>query len=255
MGERYWEVDAVRGIALIGMIFFHFISIMVILHMTIPFEWYASMTPYAHLGTSIFVIISGVSLVLRHGRMEGKTDKAYYLAIVKRGGQVFLIGIIIAVIASLLIHVIVGDGRYMYFNFLQMMGLSMILCIPFLKLGKWSFIPAVFFILLGFYLQTLQGPEWLMAFGIYPASLYPRDYFPLFPWAGVMLLGVAAGSVVYPKGLRSYTIREPKPFGRFLALVGKYPLEIYLLHLPIIFAVLWVIMTVSHLIGMPWGYL
>jgi uncharacterized membrane protein len=34
MGERYWEVDAVRGLSLVGMILFHIISLMVIFHMT-----------------------------------------------------------------------------------------------------------------------------------------------------------------------------------------------------------------------------
>lgn len=255
MGERYWEVDAIRGVSLIGMVIFHLISLLVIFHMIVSFEFYASLTPYVHLGTSIFVIISGVALILRYGRMAGKPLREYHLAIIKRGLLVFFIGLMIAVVGSILIHFFIGDGRYMYFNFLQMMGLSMILCIPFLRIGKWSIIPALFFILLGFFMGTINGPEWMMIFGIYPTSLYPRDFFPLLPWFGVMLLGVWIGSVIYPKGVRTYKIREPKKFGSLIATIGKYPLEIYLLHIPILFALLWIIMTIAHLAGIPFGYL
>ncbi len=255
MGERYWEVDAIRGLALAGMIVFHLISLMVILHMTITTDVYLYLCQYIHLGTSIFVLISGVALVLRHGRMEGKPKKEYYRAIAKRGLQVFLIGLAIAVVGSILIYFVVGDGRYMFFNFLQMMGVSMILSIPFLRFGKWNIIPAVLCILLGFFLETVRGPLWLMVFGILPGDYYPRDFFPIFPWLGIMLLGIAIGAVVYPGGKRKFTIADPGRIGRMFAFVGKYPLEIYLLHIPVLFAVLWVIMTVTHLLGVPWGYL
>ena len=103
MGERYWEVDAVRGISLIGMIIFHITSLMVIFHMIFTLDWYYEVCRYIHLGTSIFVIISGVALVLRYGRMAGHSKREYHVAILKRGIEIFLIGIAIAVIAFLFI--------------------------------------------------------------------------------------------------------------------------------------------------------
>ena len=38
MGERYWEVDAIRGMALIGMIVYHLLACMVIFHMIVEDE-------------------------------------------------------------------------------------------------------------------------------------------------------------------------------------------------------------------------
>ncbi|MDU9376157.1 hypothetical protein McpSp1_07490 [Methanocorpusculaceae archaeon Sp1] len=259
MGERYWEIDAIRGIALIGMIVFHLISLMVIFHMSLTLDWYYEVCQYIHLGTSVFVIISGVALVLRYGRMTGKPKREYYVAILKRGLEIFFIGVAIALVGSLAIHFVIGDGNYMLFNFLQMMGLSMILCIPFLWLGKWNFIPAAVLIWIGLSFKTVYasaGFLWFLPFGILPEGMfYPRDYFPLLPWVGVMLLGVAIGSVLYPLGVRRFRMPDAGMFGKFLALVGKYPLEIYLLHIPILFGILYLIMIVSYVIGMPWGYL
>ena len=41
-----------------------------------------------------------------------------------------------------------------------------------------------------------------MVFGILPQDFYPRDFFPIFPWVGVMLLGVCLGALLYPNGIR-----------------------------------------------------
>ena len=257
MGERYWEVDAVRGISLIGMIIFHITSLMVIFHMIFTLDWYYEVCRYIHLGTSIFVIISGVALVLRYGRMAGHSKREYHVAILKRGIEIFLIGIAIAAIASVAIHFFVRDGNYMLFNFLPMMGISMIICIPFLWLGKWNIIPAAILIWAGFAIKSIHtGPIWLLPLGVLPDGMfYPRDYFPLLPWVGVMLLGVAIGSVLYPSGVRRFHIPDAGSLGKAFALVGRHTLAIYLLHLPIIAAILYVIMVVSNALGMPFGYL
>lgn len=257
MGEWYWEVDAVRGFALAGMVVFHLVSLMVIFHMSLTLDWYYEVCRYIHLGTSVFVVVSGVALVLRYGRMAGWPKREYHLAILRRGVEIFCIGVAVAVVASVAIHFIVRDGNYMLFNFLQMTGISMILCIPFLRLGKWNFIPAALLIGAGMIIKAIHtAPLWMLPLGFLPARMfYPRDYFPLLPWIGVMLLGIAIGSVLYPLGVRRFRMPDAGVIARFFAQVGRYLLEIYLLHLPIITGVLHLIMIVSHAISMPWGYL
>ena len=34
-GERYWEIDAIRGIAILGMIFFHTLAALVMFHVIV----------------------------------------------------------------------------------------------------------------------------------------------------------------------------------------------------------------------------
>lgn len=252
--ERYWEIDAIRGFSLLAMILLHTVFLLGVFHI-VDAEVWLGLYDYLPLGTSVFVIISGAALVLRYGRMAGQPRRAYHLAILKRGAEIILIGIGVSVIASLLIVLFINDGRYMYFNFLQMMGLSMILCIPFLRFGTWNVIPGIFFILLGLVLETVKGPAWLMVFGILPPDLVPRDYFPIFPWLGVMLLGVCIGALLYPKGVRRYAFPKAGKIGQGLALIGRYPLQIYLAHIPLIGIVLLVIVAVSGLLGFPIGHL
>ncbi|MBR5142550.1 MAG: DUF1624 domain-containing protein, partial [Methanocorpusculum sp.] len=75
--KRYWEVDAIRGFSLLGMIFFHTFFMLGTYHVISisVWEWICN---YIWLGTSIFVIIAGVSLILRHGRMAGRPKNEYY---------------------------------------------------------------------------------------------------------------------------------------------------------------------------------
>ncbi|MDO9522655.1 MAG: heparan-alpha-glucosaminide N-acetyltransferase [Methanocorpusculum sp.] len=252
--ERYWEIDAIRGFSLLAMILFHTVFLLGVFHI-INVDVWLRLGIYLPLGTSVFVIISGTSLILRHGRMLDKPRRTYYLAILKRGIEIMLIGLGVSIVASLLVLVFINDGRYVYFNFLQMMGLSMILCIPFLRFGKWSLIPAVLFFLLGLFLETIKGPAWLMVFGILPPDYYPRDFFPVFPWVGVMLFGVFLGALLYPNGIRRYHLRSAGKISQVLALIGKYPLQIYLIHIPLIGTILFIIVVLSGLCGFPIGYI
>lgn len=242
--ERYWEIDAVRGISLLGMIVFHTIFLLGVFHILDIgiWEWICN---YIDIGTAIFVVISGMALILRHARMADKPRKEYHLAIVKRGIEIILIGVIVAVVCSVLIYIFIKDGRYMYFNFLQMMGWCMLLSIPFLRFGKWNFVTSIFFIILGMFLETLSGPAFLMPLGILPDGFYPRDYFPVVRWLGVMLFGVALGSVFYPNGFRRFKFPNPHLAGKTLALIGKYPLQIYLVHLPLIGAIILIFVLIT----------
>ena len=256
---RYWEIDAARGICLIGMVIFHTIFLMGIFHIISADFWEqficmdlvfpGSNFQLIHLGTSIFVLICGFSLVLRQRRMEGMSKKAYNIAVVRRALQVFLFGVLFAVVGSILIYFFIGDGIYMIFDFLMMMGVSMVLALPFVRMGKWACIPAVIFIVLGFVLSTIQGPLYLMPLGILPGDYLPRDFFPIFPWMGIMLLGFAIGSVLYPKGERRFKVPDPNTFFRVLAKIGTYPLRIYVLHIPVIAIILFLICAVAELFG------
>lgn len=252
--ERYWEIDAVRGISLIGMIIFHTIFVLGVFHIidVSVWEWICN---YIEFGTAVFVVISGAALVLRHARMADKPRKEYYLAIVKRGVEIVVIGIIVAVICSAAVHFFIGDGRYVYFNFLQMMGVCMLLSIPFLRFGKWTIIPAILIFILGLFLETLPGPAFLMPLGILPDGFMPRDYFPFVKWLGVMLFGVALGSLLYPNGFRRFSFPKAKTLGRTFAKIGKYPLQIYLIHLPVIGAIVLLVVIISTALGFPIGYI
>jgi uncharacterized membrane protein len=146
-------------------------------------------------------------------------------------------------------------GRFIKFGFLHMLSVSMLVSIPFLKLGKWNIISGLAVVLIGiFAVPALHDPAWLYPLGIHSADFmdFTQDYFPLFPWFGAMLLGIGVGSILYPKGVRRFSLPEPGVFGRFFAAIGNgnVTLAVYLIHVPVIFGILWVIHLITGI-----GYL
>jgi uncharacterized membrane protein len=75
------------------------------------------------------------------------------------------------------------------------------------------------------------------------------DYFPIFPWFGVILMGIALGDLLY----RGYRRRIALPdlsgssFVKPFAFFGRNSLAIYLIHQP-------VLITLFYLFGfsLPW---
>ena len=79
------------------------------------------------------------------------------------------------------------------------------------------------------------------------------DWYPLVPWLGLMMLGLAAGLALYPAGRRGpWTRRLPQPrAARALGAPGRHSLPIYLVHqlvlIPLIAAAL-------ALAGVSWSW-
>ncbi|MDR0446706.1 MAG: DUF1624 domain-containing protein [Oscillospiraceae bacterium] len=76
------------------------------------------------------------------------------------------------------------------------------------------------------------GVTWLWSLGwLYP-GFFSSDYFPLFPWIFVFLLGTLAGEPIKAGRLpaRFYSIAPP-----FFPVLGRRALIIYLLHQPVLY--------------------
>ncbi len=94
----------------------------------------------------------------------------------------------------------------------------------------------------------LRGPAFLIPFGITYNGFATLDYEPLIPWFGVVLLGVALCLTIYKDGVRSGILTRIGEMPRLIAplcFLGRHTLIIYLVHVPIIIAVLFLFGFVS----------
>ena len=91
--------------------------------------------------------------------------------------------------------------------------------------------------------RLIPGPEWLFPIGLITESFWSADYFPLFPWLFVFLLGTWLGGRLREGKLpeRVYTFTVP-----FFPAVGKRALLIYMLHQP---ALLLLTLGISAILG------
>ena len=238
---RYPEVDMVRGIAILMMIFFHtvfdlsFFGISAI-EVSSGFWKY-----FAYATASLFLLIVGVSLTISHARAATSlSGHRLALKFVYRGAGIFLLGLLVTVVTFLYLH----EG-YIVFGILHLIGVSVMISPLFFRFKKYNLVWGLLFIITGYFLTMIYGPAWLLPVGIHPATFWSVDYEPVFPWTGIVLIGMGIGEYLYPGGVRKYAIPSiPSFFVQPLAFLGKHSLMIYLIHQPLIILLLAVVFDI-----------
>ena len=237
---RLWEVDTVRGVAVILMIIFHFVF-------DLTFFGASSVNIYAtpwqlfarSIGTT-FITVMGVSLTLRYERLEpGLDQRQLFQKYLRRGAGLFAWGMVITVVT----YFAVGR-RFVVFGILHLLGLSVILAFPFLRRRWASLAGGVVALGLGAYLGSAKVLyPWLLWLGVPQYGRGMVDYYPIFPWFGFALLGVFVGLTLYPHGVRRFPLPDlghTAPI-RALTYLGKHSLPIYLIHQPILLGLLFLV--------------
>jgi uncharacterized membrane protein len=100
----------------------------------------------------------------------------------------------------------------------------------------------IVFIAIGWILAAIPGPMELLVIGIHPLTFQSVDYTPIFPWMGLVLIGLAIGEFAYPGGERRFAL--PKLPERAIApvtFIGRHTLVIYLVHQPVILLILYLV--------------
>ena len=233
MKRRVWELDAFRGLCVLGMVIVHFVFDLIDLYGIVDWEYPQWFLFVMQWGGLLFILISGICATL--GRRS-----------VRRGIIVVLCGFVCTAVTYGMYRFGMADkGLIIYFGVLHCLGTCMILWWLFKRLPTWALaVLGVSFIALGFYLQGLRfdSSMWLMPLGVVPEGFQSSDYFPLLPNLGYFLLGAVLGRTVYRrKESLLPKVNEKNPVLRFLRLCGKQSLWIYLLHQPILSGICWLL--------------
>jgi len=225
--NRLWELDALRGIMILGVVFIHlcfdldyFLGIDVVKNPVIQ----AIMD---HCGMS-FVVLSGLCVTL--GRRS-----------VRRGLQVLGCGMIITVVTTGMYLLGMADRFIIiYFGVLHLLGVCMLLWPLFRRLPAWALaVLGAAMVALGLWFRQLTVPVgWLFPLGLVAPGFASSDFFPLFPGLGWFLLGASLGRLLY-REKRSLLPRFPaeNPVVRFFRWCGTNSLWIYLIHQPVLYGI------------------
>lgn len=234
---RFWEIDLVRGIAIILMVVFHLVYDLNYFGNQ-SFDPGSGIWLYAgRIAAILFIFLVGLSLTISFSRTRSASPgKVHYMKYLKRGMRIFSLGMLITLVTLLFLP----DGA-IFFGILHFIGISIILAYPFLSNRLGNLFYGLVFILIGLYLKDLSfGFSWLLWLGLRPESFYTFDYFPIFPWFGVTLFGIFAGNLLYPGNKRSFNIPDLSKYApaRLLCIMGQRSLLIYLVHQPILILLL-----------------
>jgi uncharacterized membrane protein len=239
--ERFWEVDALRGVAILTMVIYHFVFDLTFFGYYGVNVFTGGWRIFGRIPAVLFLLLVGVSLAIAESRARASSKKVPTPIYVTRGLKIFAWGLVITIASWLYL-----GQPVILFGILHLIGAATILAIPFLRRQHpyaWLFLSIVI-IAAGIRLNAnpVETP-WLMVFGLVPARLYQLDYFPLLPWFGVVLAGVALGQIFFPAGRRRFELPDwgDCPGLRQLSWAGERSLLIYLLHQPILFALLYLL--------------
>ena len=224
---RIPAVDALRGLAVVAMIAFHFCFDLAYFRLAgwdfyrDPF-WLTART----LILSSFLLLAGASLVLAQRTPSGRARFWRHVA------QVGACALLVSAGSHL-----VYPRSYIWFGVLHAIAVSLVLIHPLagrprLALALGIAVIAVGNLVVSPWFDT-RAWGWLGFATIKPVT---EDYVPLFPWTGVMLIGVALGH-----GLVRNDFRAIAPFARlprWIAWLGRHSLVVYMVHQPLLFGVL-----------------
>lgn len=227
--DRIWEIDALRGFLILCVIASHtlFYSANILRAFTLPPLVRAVM----QYGGLLFVVLSGLSATLgSHSLRRG--------LLVFGGGMVLTLGSLAAVALGWL-----TEDMVIRFGVLHLLGLAMILY-PLLKKLPTPALLALGLALtaLGYWLEfsdvTVQA-RYLFPLGLRYPGFSSGDYFPLAPHLGWFCLGVVLGRSLYrEKKTRLPQVNPETPILRFLRWCGRNSLYIFILHLPLVGAMM-----------------
>lgn len=217
--NRIWELDFLRGMALLFMIWFHLVYDMKeFFNFSITYE--SGINYYVGKAAGIlFITLAGISCSLSRSN-------------IKRGLKVLGIAMIITVASHMY-----NPGYGIKFGILHLLGVSMLLSPLLQRLNKFVLpVLGTLVIALQYIFIRINVPfDYLFPFGIYTGSFVSSDYYPLIPWFGLFLYGIALGKFFYSnkQSILNLNIKD-----NIINLSGRHTLIIYLLHQPVILVVL-----------------
>jgi len=226
---RVFLLDAMRVFAIAMMIVFHFC------YDLRYFGWASWDIPegngwrhWRYVILSFFIFTMGVSMGF--ATANGRNYKNFY----KRLGQIAFCAALITIMS-----LVMFSKSWIYFGILHFMVVGS--CVVFL-LAKinWKITMLIgIAILAGFFLGWLPRRWPFDSISALPD--YTEDFVPLFPWLGVACLGLAASQWLrQSKPMIDWLslIRRDDSLGKVINFSGKRSLSIYMIHQPILFALL-----------------
>lgn len=220
VNSRNYEIDLLRGLAIVLMVIFHFSYDLTVFgwaefNTNRDIEWII----FRRVIVSSFLLAVGMSSYLAYQKSVNKKKLA------KAVGKLFTVSMIIT-IGSLLMH----PSTWVYFGIIHFITLALPISVLFVRAPYIALVVGIACIVGDWTGIINLHPIWewsVLHLGIPTRTV---DLVRFFPWIGVVLIGI----FVMHKALFSIKVK-PNIFSNKLVVLGQYSLIIYLVHQPILY--------------------
>lgn len=239
IGGRWQLLDLARGLAILAMVVFHFAwDLYYFGYSPVDVTAVSGWVAFQKSILTSFLLLVGMGLVLGHGNgvRWGRFWRRWAFLVVA------------ALLTTAGTYWMFPD-YFVFFGVLHAIALFSLLALPFLKLRWWMTAAlGVAVIIANFAFNDAVFEQRSLAWiGFWPTSPPTSDVVPVFPWFGVVLLGVALMRLLLglPVAAVVRSWRSEVPVARGLAWLGRWSLPFYLLHQPVIIGVLYGVMLIQ----------
>jgi uncharacterized membrane protein len=229
--NRIGGIDSLRGLAIVAMIAYHF---------TFDLRYFGAVRadfendPF-WLGARVaivssFLLLVGVSLVLA---------REFNVPTARFARRVALIAL--CALAATLGSYVVFPERFIYFGILHCIAVASVLARPLAGRPQLALALGAAAITAGLVLShpffDTRAASWIGFNTVKPPT---EDFVPLFPWFGVVLLGIALGHGLVRRDFAPVALLAQAP--KALRWLGRHSLVVYMLHQPVLLGLLWLVL-------------
>lgn len=225
---RVQAIDALRGGAILAMIAYHFaydLRFFGLAHF--DFEHDPFWLTARALIVSTFLLLVGVSLVLATSAGVGRPR------MLRRIGVIAASAAVVSAASYLL------DPRtFIHFGILHGIAVAALLAMPWVHRPRAAVVAGIAIVVAGVALaHPFFDSRWTSWVGFTTHRPTTQDYVPLFPWLGVVMIGIGAAHLLLRHRFAPLAALGRAP--RWLLLLGRHSLLIYMVHQPILLGILW----------------
>lgn len=230
-GSRYPVVDMLRGVAIVLMFVFHFsfdldyFGVVQIHFLEDPF-W----INFRRVIVSLFLLVVGISLALAsRNPVRWRSWSRRMLLLLAYAGLVSL--------GSWYMF----PQSFIYFGILHFIAVASILGLLFARFYWLNLLLGSLIIVIDSnYSNVIFNELPLQWIGLMTYLPHTEDYVPMFPWFGVVLIGIFAGKTLFSRGTAPAWSgwQGDNAVSRLLAFAGRHSIHIYMLHQPIFIGLL-----------------
>lgn len=216
--QRYWWIDALRGLAILAMVAYHFcfdLNMHGIIHQEFNQDvfWLTARTGIV----SLFLLIVGISIVLANANGNPHFWRRAFKLLACAG---------LVTLGSAILF----PQSYIFFGILHFILLASLIGRLVASLYWTNLLLGLITLIIGLsYANPVFDQPALQWIGLMTFKPYTEDYVPLLPWLGLVLIGMFLGHLVLRYQVASNPTSQPRAL-QWLSWLGRKSLSIYMLH-------------------------
>ncbi len=235
---RYDKLDILRWIAISMMIVFH-INYSLLNIFSNSFLNFSEIfwSIFWSIWWLLFITISALSFLLSEKKHWDKVNKKYL--------KYALILWIIAIFITVFTYIFIRE-QIILFGILHFFSLSFLLIVFFRKLRYTNLLIWISIILIPIVFDITIDSKYLFFTWFIPHTFYSADFWPLIPYFWVFLTSYTISLYLYEKNILHKILSWEKKWFvyNFLKFMWKNSLVIYLIHVPIIVSLIYLLVKI-----------